>query len=77
MKKLPENLQSIVWPVLPKNSFRGHSENVFILMLLDLDQNMRIKAVEQIEQIPTKTKNNNWGPKTNRRTMYRKYRRFY
>ena len=60
MKKLPENLQSIVWPVLRRNSYWCHSENVLISMLSALDRNMRIKAVKQIEQIRTKTENINF-----------------
>ena len=50
-KLLPPDVQSIVKPVIERNAYSAHSENILLAMLADTDKQIRKKGLEKISEI--------------------------
>ena len=48
LQHLPESIKSLVWPVVQRNSYWGHHENVLLAMLADLSSRNRQIAIDRI-----------------------------
>jgi len=51
LQQFPAAVKSIIWPVIQRNSYWGHHENVLLAMLADSDRSNRVIAVERINTI--------------------------
>src|SRR5262245_58703403 len=49
--ELPDDIKNIVWPVIQKNAYWAHEENVLLAMLADADLSTRQAAIARIKTI--------------------------